>query len=125
MWQVGLPSPATFFATRSLRAILQLQEEGCLECHFTSPPTRLLQPLFHSLLQVITKEKDKMAPLGFTSPVEVPVVSFTNHYRPEEREGKGREAVPWNSYQEGIRTRYLACQLGAHGRSVEKTQMFK
>lgn len=38
--------------------------------HIPAHPAAAAPFFIHSSLQVITKEKDKMAPLGFTSPVE-------------------------------------------------------
>lgn len=68
MWQVGLPSPATFFTTHSLRAILQLQEEGRLQCHFTSPPTRLLQLFFSFITTGNHKGERQNGSTGFHKP---------------------------------------------------------
>lgn len=72
---------------------------------------------FHSSLLVITKEKTKTAPLGFTSHVR------GEFYKPlwvRRRGAEGREAERQCS---GTRTGYLGCQQGAHGRSVERTQV--
>lgn len=78
---------------------------------------------FHSSQLVITTEKNKIAPLGFTSHVRG---FLANHTGPEARARKGEKQRAQQDWKPGgIRTGYLGCQQGAHGRSVERTQRFR
>ena len=91
-------NPAALFPTSSPRNPPPTAHPGAgvgraLKLRHESRSLGCCSSCFHSSLFMITKEKNKIAPVGFTSCMEVSVVSLqTTQARRKGREGKGREA---------------------------------